>query len=337
MDEKLIDNKKGGKNNIKILIGIFIGIIALFLSFKDIEFERLFLSVKNCNLYHMLAAIIFFFFSRSIRSVLWNISVGIDIKTALYTFWASDLIGIILPFRGGELSRIAFIAKVSNWESGITASFLERGLDLFFLALLAVICSRHSSYINNISPVNQGIILGLIAFILLISLKSGHGILLKLFNKFSNKLPSSLKKLINFIMKITYYFHKISWKNFLIIMLLSGTGWLFALLSTYFRLLAFHYPHNINDIILYIVILNLGLSIPSLPAGIGIFEYITIVVFKTWGIEREDGLGFAFVSHFINIIIIVIVGLISWPLWVKSKKVTSPDQPEKQKNENQDH
>jgi len=65
---------------------------------------------------------------------------------------------------------------------------------------------------------------------------------------------------------------------------------------------------------LLMIALQVGISLPSMPASIGIFEYICILTLGFFGIEESIGLSFGVLLHVIAFLPIIIGGLVSF--WI---------------------
>jgi len=90
--------------------------------------------------------------------------------------------------------------------------------------------------------------------------------------------------------------------------------WSMSALINHFMLLAFDITLPFTTAILLMIALQVGISLPSMPASIGIFEYICILTLGFFGIEESVALSFGILLHVIAFLSIIIGGLISF--WI---------------------
>jgi uncharacterized membrane protein YbhN (UPF0104 family) len=55
-----------------------------------------------------------------------------------------------------------------------------------------------------------------------------------------------------------------------------------------------------------------GLSLPSLPGKIGIFEYASILALSVFGLDRSTGLSYGILLHIVAYLPVVVLGLYSF-------------------------
>jgi uncharacterized membrane protein YbhN (UPF0104 family) len=61
------------------------------------------------------------------------------------------------------------------------------------------------------------------------------------------------------------------------------------------------------------VILLIGIAIPTAPGFIGNWHYACILGLTLFGIPKADALTFAIIYHFLSIAIVIVLGLIFLP------------------------
>jgi hypothetical protein len=90
--------------------------------------------------------------------------------------------------------------------------------------------------------------------------------------------------------------------------------WGLAITTNYLTLLAFdiHLPLMVSVLIL--VALQAGISLPSIPGRIGLFEYICVLTLMVFGIDQEVALSFGLLLHAIVLIPTTFAGMVSF--WI---------------------
>jgi len=89
----------------------------------------------------------------------------------------------------------------------------------------------------------------------------------------------------------------------------SVISWLTAGLSYWAILVGFHLHLSFAAAVLVLVATNLALVIPSLPAGLGVFEAAAILALGAYGLTESQALACAVVLHAVNLFPYIAVGL----------------------------
>jgi uncharacterized protein (TIRG00374 family) len=102
------------------------------------------------------------------------------------------------------------------------------------------------------------------------------------------------------------------------VLLASVTGlsiliWLIDVLALYLLFLAFGFQLPVSAAFVLLLILIIGIAIPTAPGFIGNWHYFCILGLSLFGVPRTDALTFAIVYHALAIGIVVILGLAFLP------------------------
>ena len=81
---------------------------------------------------------------------------------------------------------------------------------------------------------------------------------------------------------------------------LTTLSWVVVAISTWFLLIGFGLGVGLGAGFLVLVTTGLALVIPSLPAGIGVYEAATILALSAYGVDESRALSFAVVLHGVN-------------------------------------
>jgi uncharacterized protein (TIRG00374 family) len=86
--------------------------------------------------------------------------------------------------------------------------------------------------------------------------------------------------------------------------------WVLAALTNYLTLLALGIEAPLLVASLFVlVVIHLGLVVPSSPARIGVFHYLCVLSLSVFGVEGGLALAYGFVLHFIVVLPIIFAGL----------------------------
>ena len=90
--------------------------------------------------------------------------------------------------------------------------------------------------------------------------------------------------------------------------------WLLAASTNYFILVALHIQTPlVLASLLVLVVLHLGLVVPTSPARIGVFHYLCLLSLSLLGVEESLALAYGFVLHFVVVLPVIFAGLLC--LW----------------------
>jgi hypothetical protein len=81
---------------------------------------------------------------------------------------------------------------------------------------------------------------------------------------------------------------------------LTTLSWIVVAFSTWFLLIGFDLGVGLGAGFLVLVTTGLALVIPSLPAGIGVYEAATLLALSAYGIDDSRALSFSVVLHGVN-------------------------------------
>ena len=87
--------------------------------------------------------------------------------------------------------------------------------------------------------------------------------------------------------------------------------WVFALFSIWILLKGFFSDVNIVMPIFLQGVSGLGVSVPSSPGSIGIYEATMVFGLSAFGIDESIAFAFGLLHHFLSILPVVVIGIIS--------------------------
>lgn len=325
------------KDRIKqiIKLGIFIGlsVILLIIAFRDIDLADIIEELKNAKYSWILisfTASVLAFISRARRWVLLIKPLGYNpgLTSTYHALMTGYLFNLAAP-RLGELTRCVALGRKEKIpvDRLLGTVIAERAFDLMsmFIILFIMILARGNimdSFLqeNVLKPMGTRIasvfaspvttiaiaVLFIVAIILVLTIYKERLMKLKLFVKISDILKgvfSGLKTFVRMKDKLEFIFHTIVIWSFYIIM-----TWVvfYAIPST---------SHlNFGDAVFILVIGSLGMAAP-VQGGIGAFHWIVSRGLNVvYGIDLKNGLAYATLSHESQLILIAILGIISFYL-----------------------
>ncbi len=92
-------------------------------------------------------------------------------------------------------------------------------------------------------------------------------------------------------------------------------------LTNFFVLAAFSSQASLLAAFFVLIVLQLGLSIPSSPGRVGVYHYLSIQALAVFPIEQAETVSFAIVLHLISVVIPILIG--AWLAWQSGISLTS--------------
>ncbi len=315
--------KKIGKNTIKLIVGLLISGLFLYLAFGKIDFVHLKKAFLEANYWLLIPATIVQLFSHWLRSMRWRYFLKPIKSVPVNSLFSATMIGYmmnsVLPAHLGELFRAAIIGKRENIPgSSVLASIvIERIIDI--LSLLVVLILALLVYPFPDWVTQSGYILFLLAvglFFFLFLLKQQNKFTVKLLDFFLRLIPKKIAKRIeemlkSFIEGINGFEKK---TDYIVIFIHSILIWACYWLVLHIICYAFNLFElfNINAVssLVLLVITTVSILIPSSPGYVGTYHYLCQLSLSLFGVPRAIGLSFAFVAHANALLPTALIGVI---------------------------
>jgi uncharacterized protein (TIRG00374 family) len=120
-------------------------------------------------------------------------------------------------------------------------------------------------------------------------------------------------------------------KQLIKILLLSLLCWLIDVLAIYILFMAFHFTLPPIAAFVLMLILIIGIAIPTAPGFIGNWHFACVLGLGLFGIVKTDALTFAIIYHFCAIGLVIAIGIGFLPflefsfadLWKETKSILS--------------
>ena len=335
--------RKGIIQTLKFLAFLAVGILLMWIAFRSVDFSKLGAELKKANYSWLLLSILFSLFafiSRARRWVLLINPLGFNpsTKNAFYSLMTGYLANVALP-RIGEITRCVALGKKEKIpvDQLIGTVVVERTIDFFSLLLIMVILiftsgSQIGLFLKEslLIPIQLKVIavfgnswtlwiilflLGSITLFLMVRYKKSlrkMRFFAKMFD-LARGVINGLKTITNLKRKWEFVFHTIFiWVNYALM------TWVVVFAIQSMSHLTF------GNSIFILVIGGLAMSAP-VPSGMGAFHYfVSQGLLIVNGIPVEDGLAYALLAHESQLILVAIIGAISFFIIFRKEKESVP-------------
>ncbi len=307
----------------KLIIGLFISTVFLYLSFRKVDFARMGAAFAKANYWYIFPGIALMFFSHWLRALRWRYFLAPVRKLDMKTLYSSLLIGYMantfLPAHLGEFLRAYLVGKKRpvSGSAVFGTIVIERIIDMFTLLLLMALTIivfpfpdwvRKSGYISFLAI--------LILFALLLVMKNHRDTSMRILTRILKPLPHKLgEKIIDLMHSFLDGVVPLkNWKHYIIVTGLSFAIWVCYAFIFQIGLYAFGFIAEYNlpwmTALVLLVITTIAVVVPSSPGYVGTYHYLCQISLAFFAVPKSEGLTFAFVIHGLNFLPILAVGLI---------------------------
>jgi uncharacterized protein (TIRG00374 family) len=301
------------KYQVRLLLGILISLITLIALFWFIDGEEVLSALKQMNFIWIIPGLLLLFISLVTRAGAWRLILKkrISLQQSFLVVNAGYFVNTILPFRIGEITRAFLLipAGFKFWEA-LPTILLERMFDIVFAVSLFL------AALPFLLDFSQGIIYAsilasmvLIGFGLLFYLvKNQNRVLSWLegltlpWTKAQSWLVNQLRSVISGLVILTDPGQLV---RTLVFMFLS---WAIALIYQYLLLRAFIPDAKLIWAVFALGALALGVSVPSSPGNIGLYEASITLALTAFGVDRSVAFTYALTSHVLSLVITTLFG-----------------------------
>jgi uncharacterized protein (TIRG00374 family) len=306
----------------KVIPGILIGSLLIYLSLKGIDLTRVVASIKATNPLFLLVTVVFLLLIQCLRSYRWGVILSPIAQINQLSLFSITSVGFLavvtIPIRIGELARPYLINSRENitMTAAVGTILVERVFDsmtiLIMFFILMFFLPLPLWLVNGSLIFFLILILISIVMTLLIARREATLRLIQfLLKKLPDKIHISLTTLLDdfidgfSILKRGNLIYSVAFLSIII--------WLFdaAAIYTLFYAFGFHLPPSAAFAVMVIIIV--GIMIPTAPGFVGNWHYFTILGLTLFNISKVDALTYAIVLHFLSVGVIVLLGLIFLP------------------------
>lgn len=327
------------KQWIQVAISLGIAIWIFWFLYKDIAIESLVEQLKSSNWVWIGTSVFVSFFGYFLRGWRWTLLIHPDQgekvspSRAYHATMIGYLVNLLVP-RAGEVAKCGVLNRTNGISMGhlLGTVILERSVDLLCLIgtiLLAFILqntlflelagqlvnlkSLAASVKSNLPIVLGGILILVIIIRLILRRFKDHGLVNKI-QHFFREIAGGLKRINQLENPIGFW-------------LSSITLWVIYFLTMYTVSLGIPSTANLSsgEVLLVMVMGSIGMVAP-VQGGIGTFHALVAFILIQFGINETDGKIFAAIIHGTQLILVLILGIISWLSMMKLPTIKQPEQ-----------
>lgn len=312
------------KNKVNLLLGLAVGALFIWLALRGTDIEGVKASFKAANYRYLIPVVLLSVLVQIVRSYRWGVIVEplekIDQRTLFYITSVGFMAITLLPVRMGEFVRPYLISRKSTVKLGssVATIVVERIFDLLTLMILLLFVLTTVDLPEWVLKTAYSILLIIIPVLfLLIFLAVKREISAKGIDRILVKLPHTIS------VRLMKLFHSFldglqilpDWKKTVYLSSLSLAIWCLIGLVTYILFASFASMSQLPLAAAYavLIITALGVALPTAPGFIGNYHFSCVLGLTLFSIPKTDALTFAIVLHFIQLSVVIVLGLVCLP------------------------
>ena len=301
----------------RIIFGVAISFVFLYLAVRNVDWQTVLTSLKEIDLFFLALTIACLFGSICCRALLWKSLLKFEKKVSLVHSFEAIIIGYmgnnILPFRMGELIRAYAMGKKERLsKTFILASIvLERLLDvmsllIFFAALFFSVQLADWLVLSGVVIFVFLVLMGIVVYFIV----KDTGTFSSWFTRILKYFPATISHRADGITRSFIQGLGLIKNGSQVIQVisLSLVTWIIWTVCVFFCLKAFHFELPITAPLLLVVVINMGVMIPSSPGFIGVFQYLCVTSLAFFSVPKSTALGFSVVLHAIQYVPVTLLG-----------------------------
>lgn len=306
----------------KVIAGILLSALLVYLSLRGIDFRGLAEGFRTLRYGYVPSILAVLLLMQVLRSVRWGLILRPLARIDQFTLFSVTSVGffaiVSIPARLGELARPYLISRRSGikMSSALGTILVERVLDSLTVLCVAV-------FVLFLMPLPPWLVrasvffflatLALFAVMIFMILKQEAS--LRLLSRLSRKLPLRFADALTRAVRHFLDGFRIIADPLLlaVVAALSILIWLVDAAAIYLLFLAFGFQLPITAAFVLMIILIIGIAVPTAPGFIGNWHYFCILGLSLFDIPRTDALTYAIVYHTLAIGIVILLGLVFLP------------------------
>ena len=290
------------KRTFLTVFGFTVSIVLLYFSLRGIEFREIWATLGRTNPLLAFVPLVFIAIAISLSSFRWSKVAGTTVRFR-ETFTAL-LIGMfinnVLPARLGEVARGYVLSHKKNlsFTYALSTVLLDRFFDLTGLLLITFLFFPRSSLPPRVSEGIYAIIGVLVICVLMLILLSRQSFTNRLSKRFTTIEKSFLSRFARRAVEIQENLQRIgSPLTIIFFVIISFFVWLSMSMALWAVIRALGVPISIRYIPFVCALLNIGITIPSSPGYVGVYQFLLVYLLSIFDVPRYEGFAISILYH----------------------------------------
>lgn len=312
-------------------VGIGVSIVCVYLAVQNVDYYGIWLALVQADVGLISLALLSVALNTVGKAARWQILMGVAGRTVaplriLGMLVVGQMLNSVIPARVGDVSRAYVIGGMGPGRTFVLGTIaLEKILDMTMYALLfllLVLLMPVPAWLSQPAYLFAILTFSILLITLVVTYRSGW--LLHACVWMTDKFPANLKtRLMAMIQSGLTSLHILhNHKNTMNVAGWCVVIWGTAVLTNYLVMRALNIDVPVVSALFVLIVLQAGISIPSVPGRIGVFEYLCILALSVFAIDSTIALSFGLLLHAIVFIPPTIAGVLF--LWGSGWNIRQP-------------
>jgi len=308
----------------RLLLGSLLSLLFLWLAFREVPLSEVLATFAVARYRFVALALLLVLLSPLLRAARWRLLYhpdldGLGVPKLAAVLLVSQMLNIVVPARTGELARIYFMNHTAGRNPARTLGtiVIEKWLDIVMLLVLVSLVPLFVTlppWFQD-SRTTLGVFAALF-FGAALALSHGRERVLRLLASVGRFFPAGWRQPVRRALETGLQSLDVlrSPRVGLQLQAWSLTIWLLSALVNYVVLRALGIPLPFAAALFVLVVLQVGVAVPSAPGKLGVFHYLCVLALSVFGIDKSIALGYAVLLYFVVFVPPVVLGALG--LWI---------------------
>ena len=310
-------------SKIRLWLSTALGALLLVLAFRGVQLPELLGGLAQANYGFIILALGTVIMTTLAKAVRWRLLFyphhhGLRYNKLFSVLLIGQMINITLPGRLGELARAYFLGEIEKRSKAsiLGTIILEKLLDMFMLLVLLIAFLPFIIPLKWLREPGTAVATATIAFLfvtLILAYQRDRATIA--LRRLLRLLPKPLQVRTSQQLELALSNLEIL-RHGNVILQVSGWSvliWLLAALTNYLAFLALGLRLSFLAAVFLLMVLHIGIAVPSSPGKVGVFHYLCILALSVFSVERSMALSYGVVLHVIVFLPLSLLGAFS--LW----------------------
>jgi len=294
---------------VRVVGGTLLSVLFSWLAVRQVPLDQVAASFADIRYGFLALALAPVLISPLARAIRWRLLYhprqdGLRLPSMAVILLISQMLNIVLPARGGEVARIVFMARTADRSPAYTLGTIvvEKWLDIVVLLVLVLLVPLFVA----LPPWFQDSRIALAVFAVAffggaLVLTYGRERLLSLAASLARFFPARWRRPVKDTLETGLLsldvlrsprvgFQLQAWSLLLCIL---------SILVNYVTLLALGISLPLAAALFVLVVLQIGVAVPSTPGKVGVFHYLCVLALSVFGVDKTTALSYGILLYFV--------------------------------------
>lgn len=319
--------------SVRLAVGVALSALFLYLALRRVPYADIAAALTNVQIGYIGLALLSVAVNTTGKGARWVVLMGpagrkVPFSKTLAALLVGQMLNNLIPARIGDLSRAYIVGRLGPGGLFVLGTIvLEKLIDMLAFALLfafLLLAMPLPTWIGRSASVTAAVACLLLLLCVLLARHLDR--VSRRLERVVGYLPERVQAPLAYIVRaglssLASLRHR---PDGLKLILWSAVVWGTAVLNNYLILLAFGLRLPVTASILLIVLLQAGITLPSAPGTIGIFEYLSVLALGLFKIDAATAFSYGVLLHSVVMIPSTLLGLLFfWYMGLSRARINS--------------